>query len=609
MTARGRLLWPRARPEWLARVALALALAFIAGCGGGQTPGTAFDERWAYDRGKAIAEVQQKLASAPLPRGADVAVGVTEEDGERGERWLIGAPLGGGPAWRFAHALDARPAVAGTVVVGLGGGELFALEATTGRLLWSRAAGGRLRGAGDDGQTTVVSLMSRTDRGSVILAISHDGQVIRQLEDDEAIGVPAVAGRYAFLPWQGQYVTVFDLLTGEEVARALLRTEVSHAFLSGGALFFGGLAATRFDDRIRGAAEGRASTAMLPARDLPGEPRWMAPGTRVLRPGASAFDKNRLYARPAAEGPAGVAGGRFAATYFRVAVGFDAASGKLAWAHAGEADFIGGAAYEGGFALCDEAGEVTFLDAQRGARAARVSLGAKVTACVVQTDRTRVPPREAEPLWRQIERVVSVPEAELAAIQRFLLRDLAAMPEDEATRVLVLVARGERGSSALMDDARRALATRRTGAQYLLQALERRYDFLTGVLRPPPVGPLADALAAMNERRAAPLLAAHLLDPATLPEDVPRAAAALTTLAGSAELRALETFFAMYRGTDEEPLTAAAAEVARALWRLGASDVVKHAAEDPFTTGRLRDRLQALVNSPPAPQPAASAPR
>ena len=39
-------------------------------------------------------------------------------------------------------------------------------------------------------------------------------------------------------------------------------------------------------------------------------------------------------------------------------------------------------------------------------------------------------------------------------------------------------------------------------------ALERHYDFLKDVLRSPPVGPIAQALGAMKETRAAPLLAA-----------------------------------------------------------------------------------------------------
>ncbi|WP_437952608.1 PQQ-binding-like beta-propeller repeat protein [Sorangium sp. So ce296] len=375
---------PRAAARALVLAAGAVLSALSVACGGGQTQGEAFDPRWKDDGGAGIAAFQRRFAGRPIPLGADVAVGVVAATGAR---QLVGVPLGGGPAWTFEHPLDGRPAVAGSVVVGLGQGELFALDARTGELLWMRRAGGRLRGAGDDGETTVVSLVSTTGTMSVVLAIGHDGMVQRQIEDDADIGVPAVVGRYAFLPWQGRYVTVFDLQTGREAARALLRTEVSRAFLLGGAVFFGGgSAATRFDAAIGLGAAGRASTARLPARELPGAPIWMSDGTEVLAPVASAEDRARLYARPRASGPPGIEAERFVATYYRAAVGINARTGALAWAHAGEADFLGGAAYAGGFALCDARGGITFFDAQGGAVTGRASLDRPVQACVVQAD-------------------------------------------------------------------------------------------------------------------------------------------------------------------------------------------------------------------------------
>ncbi|WP_441290299.1 outer membrane protein assembly factor BamB family protein [Sorangium sp. KYC3313] len=398
----------------LVPVCAALAALSVA-CGGGQTQGEAFDPRWKDDGGAGIAAFQQRFAGRRIPLGADVAVGVVA--GARA-RQLVGVPLDGGPAWTFVHRLDARPAVAGGVVVGLGRGELFALDARTGELLWKRRAGGRLRGAGDDGETTVVSLVSTTGTRSVVLAVSRESLVLRQIEDSAAIGVPAVVGRYAFLPWQGRYVTVFDLQTGGEVARAQLRTEVSRAFLLGGTVFFGGEAATRFDASIGLGAAGRASIARLPARELPGAPVWMTAGTEVLAPAASAEDRARLYARPRPVGPPGIEGERYVATYYRAAVGLDARTGALAWAHAGEADFLGGAAYAGGFALCDARGGITFLDAQRGAVAGRASLGRPIQACVVQADGLTAAVASARPLEAAAAVSASPVEAAPAAARR-----------------------------------------------------------------------------------------------------------------------------------------------------------------------------------------------
>ena len=150
-----------------------------------------------------------------------------------------------------------------------------------------------------------------------------------------------------------------------------------------------------------------------------------------------------------------------------------------------------------------------------------------------------------------------------------------------------------------MGDIDAALAARRNGADVMLSALARHYDFLKDDLRPPPVGPLADALAAMGERRAAPALAAHLFDPANPSGALKRAAAALVLLGTANELPDLRTFFALYHASaDDADLVAAVASVARALIKLGTADNradVAHAAEDPVTTQAVRAELVVVL--------------
>ena len=584
-----------------ARPLLAMTILALAACGGGQTHGSAFDPGWFNDDGAAVSAFQKSFKS-PVPLGADIAIGVS------GKSTLVGIALSGGKTWSFEHALDGRPSVAGAVVVGLGAGELFALDARTGSLLWKRNAGGRLRGAGDDGATTVISIQPTTGLGSVVLAIDHDGQVVRQLEDSAAIGVPAVVDGYAFLPWQGQYVTVYDLHAGEEKARALFRSATSRAFISGGALFFGENGATRFDASIGLASRSRGSIVKLPERELPGAPRWMRPGTDTPPLATAAFDQVRLYARPTASGAPGVSGGRYAATYFRVAVGLDATSGAIAWAHAHEAEILGGAAYEGGFALCDAKGDVTFLDARSGRVTGKVELGQPLTSCAVQADAfTQAGSEKTPSLTEQIAEVARLPDADLVPMQQVLLQELAKIDSPLATRTLIDLAASDRTAPALIEAARAALSARRTGADEMLAALDHRYDYLAGALRPPPVGPLADALAAMKETRAAALLAAHLGDPATPPDDVRRAAAALIELGGKAEIEPLRRFFVQYRGLGEpevdSAIQAAVVSSAAALIKIGARDVVAGAATDPFTNIALRPRIAAILAGKPDPSP------
>lgn len=582
------------------RGALVGAAIAVASCGGGQTSGRAFDPLWSNDDGAGVTAFRERFAGAVVPVGADVAVGV-----EAGGQAIVGATLDGkGAPWRFEHALSARPSVAGSVVVGAGGGEVFALEASTGQVLWRRPAQGKLRGVGDDGKTTLVSLEPVSGRGSTLLAVTRDGAVVRQIEDDERIGTPAVVEGFAFLPWKGQYVTIYDLVRGREAARVLLRQQTSRAFASGGALFFGEITATRFDDAVKLGAANHATTVTLPARELAGPPKWMTSGDDPRPLVADAEDKVHLFARPATSGPAAVVADRFAATYYRVVLGLDSRSGALSWARVVDADVLAGAAPERGFALCLADGRVVVLDATTGGVAREVSLGKPLDACAVQADGLAVPRAAGgEPLVDALASIVLLPGAELVAAQRVLLRELAALPDDRATRALVDVAAAGRAAPLLRADAEALLAKRASGAGVMLEALAWRYDFLAD--KPssrPPVGALADALAALGEARAAALLAAHLLDPDAPLADVERVAAALATLATKAELPALTTFHALNRGTvDDEALANALVSVTRALVRLGARDVVRDAMGDPFTAPIVKARLAPLVGLPVAP--------
>lgn len=406
-----------------------------ASCGGGQTQGAAFDGA-SLDDGSRMASLQQQLASVTIPRGADVAVGVF------GERSLVGVKLEGGDPWTFEHPLSCRPVLAGNVVVGVGQSEMFGLDALTGKLLWTRKAGGCPRGAADDGKITVVSTRPVNGEGGIVVAIDRDGLVVRQIEDESNIGVPAIAFGFLFLPWDARYVSAYDLSIGEETARVRLPGHVTRAFTLGGALFFGDGSAIRFDDRIARAEQGSGSMITLPKRALPDHPVWMSSGNETPPIKADLADKARLYARPEASGPAAVAGGLYAATNGRVAMGLRASDGSLVWAHAHDAVFLGGAAYTGGFALCDSEGRVTFLDARTGAVAGSALLGIPIDACLVQADAfAKIAPDAPRPLRDEIASAIHLQQPDAANIQRFLLAELVTSPDEEATSTLIQLVR------------------------------------------------------------------------------------------------------------------------------------------------------------------------
>ncbi len=576
-------------------------IAFVA-CGGGQTHPNLFATDWEDDGGKSIAAVEARIGAAKPAIGADVAVGV----GGNSDK-VVGVPLAGGNPWTFAHAVDVRPTIAGSVVVGEGGGELFALDAATGRKLWARQVGPMsMRGAGDDGKITVVSLAGST--GSVLLAVDRDGNVARQIETDKGLGVPAVLGGFAFVPWQNQYVSVLDLANGEEAGRVLIRGKVSHAFAEGGALFFGEQDLFRWDDKIKNASRNQATHIALPQRELPGTPSLMAPGDEKLGPVALALDKTRMYARATASEPIAFDSNRFYGTYFRLAMAFDSQTTKLAWVYSNKVDLVGGAAGPSTFVLCDEEGKVVVLDAATGGVERELSLGGPIKSCVAQADGLAASaPQPPPPLAQQIAAALTNRDSEMVSGQRLLLRELATLEDESVTKTLVDLASNPLTAPILITDSRVALAARRNGAKYMLEALARHYDFLRDVLLTPPVGPIAQALAAMKEKQAAPLLAAHLLDPADTDDDVKQAAAALVELGDSSQVPALKQFVTLYRAAaDSEQVAAAVVSAGQALLAFGGPDgrkIVDAALADPMTVEMVKSRLSAVEQQADAQKP------
>jgi outer membrane protein assembly factor BamB len=260
----------------------------------------------------------------------------------------------------------------------------------------------------------------------------------------------------------------------------------------------------------------------------------------------------------------------------------------------------------GGVLLCDEEGKIVVLDGRTGQASYQAAFGEPIQSCVARADsyKSAASAGKAPSLGQQITEAVSNREASLATAQRLLLRELGTLEDEGATKTLIDLASDPRTAPVLVTDARAALATRRNGVDYMLASLGKHYDFLRDVLRSPPVGPIADALAAMKSAKGAPLLASHLLDDADSEDDVRRAAAALATLATKDELATLRQFFAMYRGgAESEEMALAVASVGQAILRLDPKDgraLIEHAVKDPTTVPVARTRLEALLAASPA---------
>jgi outer membrane protein assembly factor BamB len=589
-------------------------LLLLAACGAPAVSGTGapFSETWQNDQGKSIAALEAKLRSKKAPRAASVAVGVAGAG-------LFGVTLPDGKRWTHRGTADTVPIVAGDVVVASHAGKLFALEANTGKELWSLDIGKRkLRGAGDDGELTVAVVASESPGKSRFVAVSRSGGVVREIDSTVELGYPAVKAGVGFIPWSNQYVSAIDLRSGEEVARLLLREIVTQARNFNGELWFGEKGLVRLDDKIHLATTNQGTRIGLPSQKLPGKPLWLGSGNLLWPVSSSARLKIRLSALPTAEGDGGhFTNHAYLASYFRVVLGLDESDGKLRFVQSLRADALGMGAAQRGFAICDASGKVSLLSEQ-GGDAGSVELGARIDACVVDASALSLEQKQpAAPLAEQIGLALSELTPDMAVAQKLLVDELTQLEDPLVTKILIDLTSSAKIPPDLRQAARKLIGTRRSGKQYMLAALERHYDYVSDVLLPPPLGPLADALSAMNEVSATPLLARHLNDPANDMADVERAAQALGKLATPAEYEELRTFFALYRATaDEQSLVSAVVAVAGALLRVGGvagKSVVERAAQDPLTQVDVKRGLTALLAPEPAkpgaaaPAPAASA--
>lgn len=579
------------------------SLAFVlAACGGASeglvvVSGKAFSQETLNDESNAPGQkkVLEMLAKKPPTAGADAVVAVT------GTAEITGADLSSGKTWTYKHPLDRRPEIAGPVVVGQGGGEVFALDARSGAELWkSPKIKGKLIGAGSDGTATAIT--TKTPEGSALYVIGKDGSVKFDKATEMLLARPGVASGMVFVPWKNLYVTAFDANTGSQVATFITDTETTHVVAMGGALFAGQGRLVRFDADLLKAKQGGSALAM-PPKDLPNVTRrdLLVGPDHNDKTTSDAMDSTALTAFPNASGPAGFQGGKLYGAYYPFVMGFDEKSAKLAWVHTNKDDVIAAGAAKDGVVVVDKAGNVTLLSGKNGAVTKTIALGKPAMSADVEADTISIGAGSAPALSEQIKVATTTKDDRLATAQVYLLEQAAAVPDEETTQVLLEVADSERAVPAIKEAARKAIALRTNGAAAMIKMLERHADFLKGT-RTPPVGPMAKALATMGEKKAAGPLMAQLLDPALPQGDLQDTAEGIATLAEKEQLPDLKKFINMYRGsaTGNMKLTDALGAIAAAIVRIEGDPGktwLQATAKDALTDADVRSTLMKVVDA------------
>jgi outer membrane protein assembly factor BamB len=541
------------------RTAALLVLAWVLpGCGG--SPPGAFVPRFPANNPSLTGAV---TAALPPPRTAD---GVANATG----RPLVVAVTAGDEAgllafdieaervlWRRELDTGSRPEILGDVVLCVSGGRLHALDTASGKGLWHRRIGTPLYlGAARSGEVVVYATAADSPGGesgvSFVTAVAaRDGKPLWQRQTRGRLGRPAAVSDLAFVPWDGQSLVALDLEDGTERARLRAGDDVIRWVRAGvSGVYFGDrnlyrLGSEGYDGTRDGAPHLRA-----PLREAPAGPPLDGGALPDLPGGPSARGEIRVHFETAGvpDDRVALVDDRFYLVFHRYILGLDQ-RGNPAWARMFSDNAVGGRAVPGGLAAVFANGELRLLDAVDGRERRTARMPARLRAAAVDAAGIGPGPGEAGPpvpLREALFRMALDPDNRLVAARVYAIEQLARMPDPEVTRDLLDLYTDPTLAPYLRKRILRALRERKSGSNYLIDALLERYDFVAGT-ETPPLSAIVPAVVALGERRALPHLLRHLGDHETPAAELPAVVEGIAALGDRKAAAALLSFVRLYR--------------------------------------------------------------
>jgi outer membrane protein assembly factor BamB len=586
--------------EQLPRLTSLLLGICLTACAGAPS---AFSPRYGDNDDTQLATLIERLHRAPEKQPLHVAVGVSSEGG-----LIYGYDLEGrNLLWKQRAKPRFSPIVAGGSVVTQEGEQIVARDLKTGRLRFSISAPGEtLVGADGSGAAVLFSVTKGEGtfaKSRVLLMVDSNKRWTREL--DAPVGAPALVGDVALVPWNRQYLSGLTASDGDEFARLRVRDGViSHAFAAGNQVYAGsahGIAALT-QETIKGSLT-KSPHYEPPKEELPGRPEFLRDaysGTPLATP-ESAQNRIRLVFRPELTGGQQVtlANGNLYLMFYRFVFALDQKDLGLRWVYAHEADLVGASVSDYGVVLADMRGEILQLAAQSGRPVFRQPNA--LPSFTVEFPQVLSglgggagdgPPSEAE-VRQQLTAAAQDADSRLVPMRLLAVELLAQLEDPEATASLLGLCDDELTTIAVRKAACNLLSERKLGTEYILSALTRHASYLDGT-NAPPVGALAKAAAAQNEKRAVPLLIAHLEDPSTPAQTLGAVVKALGDLGDTSAAEPLTDFLRLYHADPVDEHVARALElVPAALAKLlgqGAREPLTPIVGDPLGTDLVRDR-------------------
>ena len=548
----------------------------------------ALDSRFPDNVPERTAAVVRSLPAPSPVAGPDNALGrpliAALSHGDEPE--LIVHDIGSGETlWRRTLTPESRPQLLGDLVVTAVGRQLLAFALATGEPAWRSPIECELYLGAARWRQIVVHSCTEAAFGpgrsrSLLTALqARTGQRLWQRSIDGRVGRPEAATAMLFVPWDLQYLTVLDARTGAEMARLRSSDDViSWVKADARGVFFGHDSVYRLGERGY-AGSGTGVPRLIPR--LPEIP-WLS----SLRESAYTFKLAKRSAQgrigllfePVADGSDAIriADDRFYLLFFRYVFAFNA-EGILVWSRLLDCEAIAGQPVSGGLLVVMESGRVELLAAADGRTLQQLRLPAPLASVEIDVEGV-APARSAMPvrpepdqakLQSELVRIAFHPDNRLLAARIFSAQQLALLSAPEVTRDLIDLYEHGPLPAALKEAIAAALSRRSSGRDYLLDALDRHYDFLRGT-RTPPLALLVPALVHTREQRAVPWLVNPLFEPETPLEVLPQLVSAIDVLGDRMVAGLLLDFLSRYRADSAfSGSTEALERAARAVLRRG----------------------------------------
>lgn len=524
--------------------------------------------------------------------------------------------------WRLDVPISSPVTLAGDMIVWKSGIQVVAHHLKDGSFAWryKLEEGWDFYGADVDGDVAALAVgVGGLEPGGyangkiVVLDASSGSKIWEHNAGSGSLGKPTVIGKLVFAPWDRQKIVVVDIKKEEEVCR-IRATDYAVNFLkkTKGALYYGASAAVgntgavyRFNE-ASASGTGEGSTTFVPMlKPVPGEPSFGTDAYALPSGGRSTEEKIRFHFEPARSfvNKIRFEGDAFYLHYWTYIIAFDAKTSAVRWTYRSPVNIESMDVLTGGdVAAVDTNGKIFLLDAKTGARAWQLDTEEEVLTAVFDANGFMPEKVAATPVdsVESLKALITDRDNRLLPIRSYAVNLLGASPKPEITATLLDIYSDPASPKMLRTAVVKAIEKREIGAEYLVRALDMKYDYLEGT-RPPPMKIVAPALIHMKEKQAVPKLLHHLMNHETPADELVSIVAALHALGDDSLVEPLKNFITLYHADtafvgNEQALASAAYTLMKYGDKTPVQKFLIGIRDDSQTLAPLKKLLRGIVD-------------